>query len=525
MYRRTESQLQLFEDFYLPFGGKLNKENRWVQLAAIIPWWRAEEFYAKSFKKSMRGQIPLSVRMALGALYIQERMQLDDRETVQQITENPYYQYFLGLPAFQDKPPFHHSLLTHFRKRLGADVIERINDWILEEDAERKKQEQNKSDPQDPPGSGHGSDGTSVNEDGKSKEKPCNKGTLMLDATCAPADISYPTDLKLLNEAREKLEAIIDVLHEPFVGKAKKPRTYRQTARKRYLEIAKKRRTGAKAIRKAVGKQLRYVSRNLRIIEMLAAKSSLNQLGSQQYRQLLVISELYRQQQEMYDKRTHSVEDRIVSLSQPHVRPIVRGKVNAPVEFGAKLAISLVDGYARMEKLSWDNFNESMTLKASVESFVQRYGCYPEAILADQIYRNRENLRYCKEHGIRLSGPNLGRPKKEAEPERNQARQDASTRNAIEGKFGEGKRSYGLGRIRARLRETSETVIALQLLVMNLERKLRVLFLPIFRLLLNLCRQPLWPKRQYVQQALNRKTIRKLIPIMPITENGYSQLR
>lgn len=199
----------------------------------------------------------------------------------------------------------------------------------------------------------------------------------MLDATCAPADISYPTDLKLLNEAREKLEAIIDVLHEPFVGKSQKPRTYRQTARKRYLEIAKKRRAGSKSIRKAIGKQLRYVSRNLRIIEMLAAKSSLNQLSTWQYRQLLIISELYRQQQEMYDKRSHSVEDRIVSLSQPHVRPIVRGKVNAPVEFGAKLAISLVDGYARMEKLSWDNFNESMTLKAAVDAYVQRYGHRP----------------------------------------------------------------------------------------------------------------------------------------------------
>lgn len=314
----------------------------------------------------------------------------------------------------------------------------------------------------------------------------------MLDATCAPADISYPTDLKLLNEAREKLEAIIDVLHEPYIGETKKPRTYRHTARKRYLEIAKKRRAGAKAVRKAIGKQLRYVSRNLRIIKMLAEKTSLNQLSPWQYRQLLVISELYRQQQEMYNKRSHSVEDRIVSLSQPHVRPIVRGKVNASVEFGAKIAISLVDGYARMEKLSWDNFNESMTLKAAVEAYVQRYGCYPEAILADQIYRNRENLRFCKQNGIRLSGPSLGRPKKDEEQDRNQARQDASARNAIEGKFGEGKRSYGLGRIRARLRETSETVIALQLLVMNLERKLRVLFLPIFRLLLNLSRQPQW---------------------------------
>lgn len=220
---------------------------------------------------------------------------------------------------------------------------------------------------------------------------------------------------------------------------------------------------------------------------MLAEKSGLHRLNAWQYRQLLVISEMYRQQKEMYDKRSHSVEERIVSLSQPHVRPIVRGKVNAPVEFGAKLAISLVDGYARMEKLSWDNFNESTTLRSAVETYVERYGCYPEAILADQIYRNRENLRYCKERGIRLSGPSLGRPKKEEERDRNQARQDASARNAIEGK---GKRSYGLGRIRARLRETSETVIALQLLVMNLERKLRVLFLPFFRLLLNVFRQP-----------------------------------
>lgn len=488
MYRIPESQLQLFEDFFLPFGGKLNKDNRWVQLAAIIPWWRAEEKYAKSFKKSMRGQIPLSVRMALGALYIQERMQLDDRETVQQITENLYYQYFLGLPGFQDKPPFHHSLMTHFRKRLGADVVTQINEWILEEEAAREK-EDDKNDPSGPSKKDKTSHACSAQA---SDEQVKNKGTLMLDATCAPADISYPTDLKLLNEAREKLEAIIDVLHEPYIGETKKPRTYRHTARKRYLEIAKKRRAGAKAVRKAIGKQLRYVSRNLRIIKMLAEKTSLNQLSPWQYRQLLVISELYRQQQEMYNKRSHSVEDRIVSLSQPHVRPIVRGKVNASVEFGAKIAISLVDGYARMEKLSWDNFNESMTLKAAVEAYVQRYGCYPEAILADQIYRNRENLRFCKQNGIRLSGPSLGRPKKDEEQDRNQARQDASARNAIEGKFGEGKRSYGLGRIRARLRETSETVIALQLLVMNLERKLRVLFLPIFRLLLNLSRQPQW---------------------------------
>lgn len=149
--------------------------------------------------------------MALGALYIKERMQLDDRETVQQITENPYYQYVLGLPEFQDKAPFHHSLMTHFRKLLGADVITQINEWILEEEVARDKKD--KDDPTDPPVDGHTGDTSSD----PSEELSLNKGTLMLDATCAPADISYPTDLKLLNEAREKLEQMIDVLHEPLI--------------------------------------------------------------------------------------------------------------------------------------------------------------------------------------------------------------------------------------------------------------------------------------------------------------------
>jgi IS5 family transposase len=164
------------------------------------------------------------------------------------------------------------------------------------------------------------------------------------------------------------------------------------------------------------------------------------------------------------------------------VRPIVRGKVKANVEFGAKVAISLVDGYALMEKLQWDNFNEGITLQESVEAYYKRFGYYPEAVLADKIYRNRDNLRYCKERGIRLSGPQLGRPSKNEQTQQKRlVRRDASERNAIEGKFSEGKRGYGLGLIKASLQQTSETVIVLQLLVMNLERQLRVLFFTFFK--------------------------------------------
>lgn len=237
-----------------------------------------------------------------------------------------------------------------------------------------------------------------------------------------------------------------------------------------------------KVIRKAIRQQLGYVERNLSIIAEQAKLQSLTRLGRKAYRDLLVIQELYRQQLQMYKARSHQVDERIVSIHQPHVRPIVRGKAKARVEFGAKIAVSMVNGYAFLDHQSWDNFNESTTLIDVIEKYRARMGYYPAVVQADQIYRTRENRRFCKEHGIRLSGPALGRKPKNGptSEEKKIVKQDAGERNAIEGKFGEGKRKYGLGRIRARLAKTSESVIMLQLLVMNLERRLRVLFFLFF---------------------------------------------
>jgi IS5 family transposase len=179
----------------------------------------------------------------------------------------------------------------------------------------------------------------------------------------------------------------------------------------------------------------------------------------------------------MYEHKTHSVENRIVSISQPHVRPVVRGKTRTSVEFGAKLAISIVDGFAYMEKLSCDNFNEGTTLIETVEKYKLHHGFYPGSVHVDKIYRTRDNIRYCTKRGIRISGPKLGRPPKEPDPvARKQAHQDAPDRNCIEGKFGEGKRRYGLNLIKAKLQETSEAVIIVNLIVMNLANLLRVLF-------------------------------------------------
>jgi hypothetical protein len=134
------------------------------------------------------------------------------------------------------------------------------------------------------------------------------------------------------------------------------------------------------------------------------------------------------------------------------------------VEFGAKISVSLVNGYAMVERLDWDAYNEAGDLKEAVERYKMRYGFYPERILADKIYRNRGNLQYCEKLNIRMNGPKLGRPPADKAIYAEQKwleRLDAGERNAVEGKFGEGKRCYGLGRVITRLKNTSEVSIHL----------------------------------------------------------------
>ena len=283
MYRKANQNQLTFENFYLPFGGHLCGNNRWVILSEQIPWRQIEETYGQHFCQD-NGSPAKTARIALGALIIKERLGTSDRETVEQIRENPYLQYFLGLMEYQDTPPFDHSMMTHFRKRFDKDMLTNINESIvqgvMEQDGEHKDIDD--------------SDKGQVPDD--QRDSASHKGKMIVDATCTPADIAYPTDLTLLNEARQKTEEIIDTMHAPFVGVRKKPRTYRQKARKAYLAVAKQKKPGYKKIRKAIGQQLRYLKRNLGYIDRMAGAGSLKFLDRRLYRLLLVIKELYRQQ-------------------------------------------------------------------------------------------------------------------------------------------------------------------------------------------------------------------------------------
>jgi transposase, IS5 family len=445
----STKQLSLTE-FESPFERNLNPTNRWVILSKLLPWDELCSIYWKHIPEKATGRPALNPRIVLGAIIIKHLCDLDDRETVDQISENIYMQYFLGYSSFCDVPPFDASLFVEFRKRLGLEQINKINERISKIKQELEQKEQNKKPKKD-------------DDNASNQQDISNKGSLITDATACPQDIAFPTDLDLLNDAREKSEELMDILFEVSTLQ-KKPRNYREKARKEYLKVAQKKAKTRKDIRTSLKQQLGYLGRNIRSIEKILDTLEGIPLKKNQYKYLLVIQHLYQQQKTMYDTKTHSVDDRIVSIHQPHVRPIVRGKAKSKVEFGSKINISLVDGITFLDDFSWDAFNEGTRLKNSVEKYKERLGYYPKEVLADKIYCNRENRAYLKEKGIILKAKPLGRPSKKALS--NQV--SPGERNPVEGKFGQAKTAYGLDRIKARLSNTSESWVASIILVLNL---------------------------------------------------------
>lgn len=444
----SPAQLTL-EGFETPFERSLNPQNRWVVLARLIPWDEICNIYLKHTGISPTGRPPISPRIVLGSLIIKHLCNLDDRETVDQISENIYMQYFLGYSSFSDQAPFDSSLMTDFRKRLGMDQVNAINERIVSLKARFESQQDEAAQPEEKDSS----------ED--KDPEPDNKGRLIMDATACPQDIAYPTDLDLLSGAREKTEQLIDKIYDPQLH-IQKPRTYRQVARKRYLHTAQKKNKSKKVIRKSIGSQLRFLARNLRSINTMLDSYEQIPLEPKDHKYLLVINTLFEQQKQMYDNHSHSIENRIVSIHQPHVRPIVRGKSHAKVEFGAKIHVSLIDGISFLDELSWEAFNEGSHMMDYVERYKGRFGFYPKEVLADQIYCTRSNRAALKEKRIKLIAKPLGRPSAVS------IHLSPGERNPIEGKFGQAKTGYGLNRIRARLKGTSETWIASIILVLNL---------------------------------------------------------
>jgi len=299
-----------------------------------------------------------------------------------------------------------------------------------------------------------------------------SRGTLVAtqvcDATVAPQNIRFPQDTSLLNEARTKLEKMIDWFCSEYG--LQKPRTYRKVAHKEYLAFAKSKKPSIDRIRATIGQQLGYVRRDLKYVDGFVQNGY--EMDKKFRDDLETIRKVYEQQKYMLENNTHKVPERIVSISQPYVRPVVRGKVSKPTEFGAKLHLSVDEyGFARIEYLSFDAYNEGPMLIKTLEAYKYHHGCYPDRVLVDQIYRTRPNIAFCQKNSIRISGPRLGRPARNEEARKKDAKiaaQDNTDRIQIERYFSIAKRRNGMGLITKKREDTSLTTIALSVLVTNI---------------------------------------------------------
>jgi hypothetical protein len=468
-----QNQLSIF-DFKAPFLAQLDIENRWVKMANILPWDEMAKIYYQTMSAD-KGAPSIDARIVLAALIIKHIEGKDDRGTVAAIQENVYMQYFAGLTEFTKTQVFDPSLFVHIRKRLGNEAFDKMNQLIIQKaDLVHAKSKGKKAT------STQTHDQSGENQDFNPTP---NKGRVQMDATVCDVNIKFPTDVELLSQSREKCEQMIDkfCLHLHLENK---PRTYRQNARRDYLNFSKNKKKSKAAVHIALKQQLQYLKRDIGHINNLLDKDIrlLGILSSREYKYWLVVQELYRQQQLMYSTKTHSTNHRIVSIHQPHIRPMVRGKQAKNTEFGPKINISLQKGYARIDQFDFEAFNEGKCLIPQIINYQQLHGHFPDLVQTDDIYMNRHNRQWLTENGIRHTGRPLGRkPKVDLSPyQKRKLREERNERNQVEGKFGQGKTKYKLNKIMAKLPTTQQSWVAAIIFIMNILKLSKDIFLTYF---------------------------------------------
>lgn len=447
----------------------LSKSNRWVQLGDNLPWDEIERVYNSKLNNRHKGAGNKPARMVIGALIIKHKLNLSDVETISAIGENPYMQYMLGLSEFTEIPVFDPSLFVTIRKRLQ---IEDLNSFTLSLMHVKPSVEtvSTKEEDEESPSDKNGNQGET------------HSGSMKIDATCSDAEVRYPTDLDLLNDGSRVINRYIDKVCR--LAKLSAPVTFPKQSRKAYLGVIKYKRKSRSMINNCKEKMLAYLYRDISsFIELIAVHGTglLDLLKRYEKRTLRAIITMYHQQKEMFKNSVHSCRDRIISIFQPHIRPIVRGKTKSPTEFGSKIGVSVVNGYTFIDHHSWNSYNECTDLEHQIALYKMRFGSYPAKIYADKIYMNRVNRGLMKDLGIEAMGKPLGRPPKQSNPEEERRMSNSvGERNEVEATFGTGKRIYRANNIRAKLPETAACWTGMCYFVKNLMKFLRELLWLLF---------------------------------------------
>lgn len=443
----------------------LSKENRWVKLADALDWKHIEAEYNKRLSNQSRGACNKPARMVIGAMIIKHTLCCSDEVTILSIQENPYMQYLVGLKYFQEAPIFSPELFVTLRKRIDDkffnDIMLSMHKDCIKKSGTSESEHSDKSDSE-----------TSGKSQQSESSPVTHKGKMKIDATCTDAEMRYPTDINILEDSSREIER----LAQKVSSKAgiTRPRSCRGEARSCFVRYMKKKHKGKKLIRETKKLLLHLLSKDVQGFINLLGRLGTDIQSCLNHRDLSnfsAVRKAYEQQKYMFDHDVCSCLDRIVSIFQSHVRPIVRGKAGCKTEYGAKIGVSMVNGFTYIDHLSRDAYNEGSDLMLQIMTYKERFGYYPQEVQADKIYLSKENRKLLKEMGIACHCPPLGRPKKNPDPEEEKLRRKASgERNGVEATFGTAKRIYRANNIRAKLKETARTWIAACFFAKNLKK-------------------------------------------------------
>lgn len=495
-YTSQNKNKQLTLDLFKSSFNNLDKTNRWVVLGDTLPWAELEKIYNSRLYNGSRGAGNKPARMVIGAMLIKHKMNLSDEETIQMIRENPYMQYLCGLTELTDKPIFDPSLFVYVRKRITEREINDMTVRLLEEERRRKAETATRKD-KDDDGEPATHDDTKCQDGGNAAKEGevedfgkeftdskgrKHKGVLKIDATCANAEVRYPVDVDIIHDGCKVLDRYIRELCKKLgiCG----IRTSYKDARRAYLELVKLKKKGGRLVRQTKAYMLNCLNKDLQRIAgiFIDHRGSKSILPVHEQRILNATFDMYAQQRGMLDDGTHTCANRIVSIFQPHIRPIVRGKAKAKVEFGAKIGASVCEGYTFIDHHGWDAYNECADMDMQIDLYKERFGYLPATILADKIYMNKKNRDSLKEKEIKTYSQPLGRPPKKDRPPgyyKNMVKA-IGERNEVECSFGTGKRIYRADNIRAKLPDTAKCWTGMCYFVKNVMKFLRELCLRLF---------------------------------------------
>ena len=356
-------------------------------------------------------------------MFLMMRTQQSAPRLMEQLNGNIHYQIFCGIRIDPERPLTNYKLIDGIAAELAGKLkIQRQQDVLAE------------------------------------AWKPYMKDldTMYTDATCYESEMRYPTDQKLLWECVEKSYRIMC----EACGRlgVRRPRTKYLDVEKANLSYRKRRKHSNAQAKKMTRRLLNLLGKVLKEIRRMEREHDGQELLTIRERQTVgIVTKVYRQQRNHFDSgnRRESIPDRIVSVSKPYVRPIVRGKEVKSVEFGAKCNNIMVDGISFIEKLSFNAFNEGTRLRHCVKMHRRLFGADVKRIGGDTSYSGTDNRDFCKEYGIQTSFVKRGRPA-QGMKESDYVRQELARvrTSAMEGSFGTQKEHYAMRRIKARKKET-----------------------------------------------------------------------